>query len=630
LALAGNIFACAVAFSFAPCLGSCAQSDVGRPVASVATTTEAAAAFAPIATAWSSDAKERAALRDLLATFLVRFSGDGLAPLARTYFALSLVDGGDLTGGERELAVLGAVPPGATADLAQVVRAKDLRLRGQPAAAFELLRGLVGKAVDSTTRAILQEEISLAAIEGRRDYEAIAYFDTWLRNAAEEDHVQVRAKVAAALAKEPEPVLMDALRAMRSGGPASGYGREIERLVTERLAAIAIERKDTDLARWLVAADTGTSLLGETEGALGELATTKRGLASVDGRTIGLVLPTGSSDLRDEAAAILRGAATALDLPRADASKGDRTKLVTRDDGGDVDRVEPTLSELAGEGAVVLLAALEPESAARAVKWGELHGVVVITFAVPGAGVAPTDWAFTVGVARDAEIATLAEELVSRAFVKIVPVVPPGGSPAVDALAKGSVQLEKPVACDTAAAQSGEARFPVEEWKRAKAHAWLVDAPSECARDLVRGLDVAGVTGTVALTLDAAGATARAPSLKLTAVHVGEIPLVGDAIDPDLRAWTKAAAAPPNYWTALGRDAALLARRAVAALPLDATSDAAEVGRRRVAAKDALLAATAHLWTTESPGFGGARTLPRIVGVVDLSGDAKAGPKRPR
>ncbi len=626
-ARAGSFF---VILSTIACGGA---SNLGRPVASVASSTESAAAFEPIAVGWSTDSKERLALRPPLVAFLARFPNDGLAPLVRTYLALTELDGRKLTEAEAELAKLASLPPGATSDLATIARAEDLRLRGHPDQAFDLLRSLVGKVVEPTSRAILQEEVSLAAIEAKRDYEAIAYMDSWLRNAAEEDHDAVRAKVKAALANEPETVLMNALRAMRSGGPASGYGREIQLLVTAALAEIALARNDSDLARWLVSVDSAAPLLGEAEGALGELATTKRGLATVDGRTIGLVLPTGSSDLRDEAAAIMRGAAGALDLPRADPTKGDRTKLITRDDGGDANRVEPTMSELAGEGAVVILAALDAVSAARAAKWGETHGVTVITFAVPKPSLPPQapEWTFSVGVARDDQIATLAEELVSRAVVKIVPIVPPNGatanqiaSEAIQSLAKGSVQIEPSVACDTAAAQSGEARFPVDDWKKEKARAWLVDAPSECARDLVRQLAIAQAQGIVALTLDAAGSSARAPLLRMIAVRAGEIPILAPApasiADPEVRAWTENAGAPPNWWAALGHDAAVLARRAVASLPLDATSDAAEVTKRRAVAKAALAKATAHLWTTESDGFATARALPRTLGVVDLPG----------
>jgi hypothetical protein len=602
--------------------------NAGRPVASVASSTEAAAAFEPIEAAWSTDAKERMAMRAALEAFLGRFPSDGLAPLVRTYLAMVELDGRNLGAAEADLALLSTLAPGATKDLAEIARAEDMRLRGHPDLAFDRLRPLVGKVVDPISRAILQEEVSLAAIEAKRDYEAIAYMDSWLRNAAEEDHDAVRAKVKDALASEPETVLMNALRAMRSGGPASGYGREIQLLVTAQLAQVALSRNDSDLARWLVSADSAAPLLGDAEGALGELATTKRGLATVDGRTIGLVLPTGSTDMRDEAASIMRGAAWALDLPRADASKGDRTKLITRDDGGDANRVEPTMSELAGEGAVVILAALDPVSAERAAKWGETHGVAVITFAVPK-DTQTHEWSFSIGVTRDEEIATLAEELVSRAVVKLVPIVPPNGatadkiaSQAIASLAKGSMQIEPSVACDTAAAQSGEASFPVDDWKKEKARAWLVDAPSECARDLVRQLAIAQLQGIVALTLDAAGSSARAPSLRMIAVRAGEIPITAATpaaiADADVRAWTENAGAPPNWWAALGHDAAVLARRAVAALPLDATSDGAEVTKRRAAAKAALAKASAHLWTTESDGFATARLLPRTLGVADL------------
>jgi hypothetical protein len=614
------------------CGGGSAQR---RPVASVASSKEAAAAFAPLRDAWSPDPKDRSALEPKLVAFVARFPNDGLTPLVRTYLAFALIDMGDLKEASVQLARLDGLPAGSTDDLAEIARAKLLRIRGQPGAAFERVRALVGKLVDPVSRAILNEEISLAAVEAKRDYEAIAYMDAWLRNASEEDHDTVKDEVTAAIAKEPDAVLQNALRAMRTGGAASGYGREIQRIVSERLGAVALARNDSDLARWLVSGETSAApLLGTDEGALGELATTKRGLANVDGRTIGLVLPTGSTDLRDEAAAIMRGVAWALDLPRSDPSKGDRTKLATRDDGGDANRVEPTMSELAGEGAALIVAALDPVSAERAVKWGEANDVTVIALAVPrapsgatdagapDAGVAAPTWAFVAGQRRDAEIGALAEEFVSRAVVKIVPIVPPSGSEAILGLARGSVELQPPVACDTAAAQSGEAHFPVDDWKSARVHAWLVDAPSECARDLLRGLGAASLDGTVALTLDAAGTTARAPNVKELAVRVGEVPVTAASADlvadPEVRAWFAREGAPPSWWSALGHDAAALARVAVATLPLDATTDPKEVGSRRLAARTALAAARAHLWTSDAQGFSPSHDLPRDVKVVEL------------
>ena len=176
-----------------------------------------------------------------------------------------------------------------------------------------------------------------------------------------------------------------------------------------------------------------------------------------------------------------------------------------------------------------------------------------------------------------------------------------------------TVELLPPVACDTAAAQSGEAHFPADEWKKSRVHAWLVDAPSECARDLVRELGTASIDGTLALTLDAAGSNAHAPGLKEVAVRAGEIPVVApprpDGVDRRLRTCGPgircARGAAELVGPRLDTSAAILARRAVATLPLDATSDAAEVTKRCARPrKGALLGAkaTAHLWTSESRG----------------------------
>ena len=134
----------------------------------------------------------------------------------------------------------------------------------------------------------------------------------------------------------------------------------------------------------------------------------------------------------------------------------------------------------------------------------------------------------------------------------------------------------------------------------------------------------------VALTLDAAGTGARAPDVKELAVRVGEIPVTATSPDavtnPDIRAWYAREGAPPNWWAALGHDAAILARGAVAALPLDATSDPAEVGKRRLAAKQALAAAQAPLWTSEARGFSAAHVIVREAKVVELGPGATKAP----
>ena len=64
----------------------------------------------------------------------------------------------------------------------------------------------------------------------------------------------MRERVELILTTLPRPVLEATYRAMRTRGAASGYGPEAERLVGERLARVAVETNDAELARWLVEA----------------------------------------------------------------------------------------------------------------------------------------------------------------------------------------------------------------------------------------------------------------------------------------------------------------------------------------------------------------------------------------
>ena len=106
--------------------------------------------------------------------------------------------------------------------------------------------------------ALLEEEVSLSdALDANRAYEAIGvstFMDAWLRGASEEGRDAVHAKVAKVLKEilDHEQSLMGSLRGMRATGGSRGYGQEIQRLVAQRLADIAIERGDPTLARWLL------------------------------------------------------------------------------------------------------------------------------------------------------------------------------------------------------------------------------------------------------------------------------------------------------------------------------------------------------------------------------------------
>ncbi len=564
-------------------------------------------------------------MRKQLEHFLAVRPDDGMAPLARVYLVLSLTD--EPTDWPQVDAMLPRIPeppPGTVRDLYLIASARQLRHHGQPEAAFDLLGPLVGKMVDPVARGMLEEEVAHDALEAHHDYEAIAYMDAWLRGSAEEERDQVQAKVSALLAQLADTVLENALRTMRAQS-AGGYGVEIEKLVTQRLAAVAITKGDPVLARWLLESGSGASGATTIPGAmgtqLGELATSRRGLGEVAGRTIGLLLPTGSTDLRDEAADVERGVAWALDLPRTQPDGGDGTRLVTRDDGGDPERMIGGLEELAGEGASIILTALDGVSADRAVEWAEKNKIAVISIAPPAAK-RPSAFAFVVGEPERGVVDALTAAIATRrgADAKIAPLVE-GDAVALAASFASSPVLLPPVVCDVEAMRAGEPRFPVVAWDRAGVHAWLVAGSADCARDLMREERAHAKGSLFALSLIAGTTTERPRGAHLLVAAAGVVQLGSEGGDPretDVRAMTSHFGGRPNWWASLGRDAAILARTALARAPTDSVTGTAQIAQRRQSARDALLGARAALWTTDEPGFNASQVLGRTVRVVEI------------
>jgi hypothetical protein len=598
-------------------------------VAALSSSTYAAKFFADIRDAWNNPTEAgHQLLRRELVGFLAAYPHDGLAPLANMYLVLNLMENpSDWQRAEVYLSERGQPPPGTVRDLYLIAKARLLRHKNQPDQAYDLLRPLVGKMVDPIARGMLEEEVTRAAIEAHHDYEAVAYMDAWLRGASEEERDVVRGKVAKIIFDLPEPVLENTLGTMRASGGSRGYGAEIQRLIATRLGEIAVARGDPGLARWLVDPDGGAPMIaGDAGVALGELATSKRGLGSVSGRTIGLLVPTGSPDLRGEAADVARGAAWALDIPRTDPGSGDGVRLVTRDDEGDPTRMVAGFEELAGEGASIIVTALDQASADTAVAWGDKNGLAVITLSSPNAR-KPGPFTFSVGEPPAAELDALVSAIAAKrgADAKVAPVA--DGDPAKLLTQgwdpRGALTLLPPVACDVEPARAGEPRFPVALWERAGVHAWLIAGPPECVRDVFHDVGAGAKGGIFALGLAGATMQERAPAgARVIAVGAGAMPngtaSPADSRDADIRALTARLGGRPSWWLALGRDAVALARKAMAQLPADSVTDPSEIARRRRAARDAVAGAHERLWTSDAGAFDSAHVLGRALRVTEL------------
>jgi hypothetical protein len=660
----------------------CAASACGgsgrdaKPVAMLASSPQSAAAFEAIREAFADPGHTTAAaLRDRLERFIAQFPEDGLVPRARVLLALAAMRGGDLAAADAELAGTARGPRGTTEELWTVARARRLRLGGDPEAGLVLLRPLVGKTVDPLVRATFEQELTLTALATHRDYEAISYMDAWLRASSPEERPATIAQVTDAVARLPRDALVGSLQAMSTQRETLGYGADIERILAERLVQIATTSGDAQLARMLLEADPQAfATAGDAGTALGELAASRRGLNVVEGRTLGLLLPTESPALRDESADVLRGVLWALGLPRgsrtasaADAGSSpaapdvplatcaalepaptlpepdpqDAVRLVTRDDEGSLARTEVSLDELAGEGAAMVIAGLDGETAERALAWGEEHGVPVLALVPPiaragapdapstGTGAPPPEasnpnrpagrpsFGFELGESRARVLEALARAEPALATGKPAPVidsselpfVPQGGS---------FMTLASPVSCDIPAARAGEPRFPIGDWQHDGKAAWVVSGSPDCGADLLSELALARTRGVVALTLEAAALFPPAPGLKVVSARAGLVPET-DPRDPrneELRRFT-ATLGRAGWWTALGRDAATLARAALLTMPVGAVSEPGAVTDRRAAARESLATARARLWTTESSGWSPRQTLDRAVCTVE-------------
>jgi hypothetical protein len=179
-------------------------------------------------------------------------------------------------------------PAGTAHDLGELAQGAVLRKSGQPAQAFDRLLPLVGKLIDPYARALFDEEIVRAAIDARRWYEAVAYMDLWLRESQDDARATARANVDRALAGVPPEALELMLQAMRADRGRAGYGTEIRQAVVARLAAVAIEEGNTELARRLVESSGANPVTGDVAEGLEELASSG-GAPAIDGRTVGLL-----------------------------------------------------------------------------------------------------------------------------------------------------------------------------------------------------------------------------------------------------------------------------------------------------------------------------------------------------
>ncbi|MCC6555787.1 MAG: hypothetical protein IT372_22725 [Polyangiaceae bacterium] len=553
---------------------------------------------------------ERVALEPELTAFRRRRAGDDLARVAAAHLAWIALDRGDLARASSIAAEVIAQAPGTARDLALVVRGAALRRGGKTEQAFQALRPLVGKLIDAYARALLNDEVVTAAMDARRWGDAVELAAVWLREAGDDERPAVRARLAALVVLVPPDELARRLRERqaRASGDISGSELEIRKLLAERLAAGARERRDVRLAQELLA--TSGPLLGAQGDAIAQLAA-GASTARVEAPTVGLLLSARSVAARRRGVDIAAGVSFALGLAGAAAPAGDparrapAARLVSRDDGPEGDRVEDALAGLTAEGAAVLIAGVDRAQATAVAAFARAREIPVVLLHPPDPEAVAPPFVFVAGEDPARVREALAAALAERGARPVALV-----SDAIDAPTTKDPSIAVSLPCD--------GQLDSRALRSAAVQGLVVSGDSFCAERALLTAQPLGLR--VAFGLDATAAAAPG-ALIATA---GRYPFVADATDRALGRWLAVHPAPPSWWAALGRDAGVLAWEGVRGLPATGTEDPAQVRARRRSVAAAIAGAEADLWTTGARGFGGAQVLPR-----EVSGRELKPPSRP-
>jgi len=507
-------------------------------------------------------------------------------------------------------------PPGTAQDLGGlIVGAADRRL-GRHREALRRLKPLIHKMIDPFATALLDEELVRAALGTGRHREAVGFMAVWLRETDPASRRAVAREVEQLLGQIPTEQLFRSISAL-SAGDESEADEEITRLIAARLAVAAREASDADLARALLERFGG--LLGGQGEAVARLAA-DTGRARVTARTLGLMLSLRSPVHRRRSADVAAGMAFGLGMP------GSGARLVSRDGGSSDGEALTALRDLAADGAAVIVAGLDQHVVAATVEFALSEQLPVILLS-DGAerGVRTSPYLLRLGEPRSASAELLASALGKAGVKRIVgfgaepPTAGASGAAGGSAAPAGVVRDD---AVGTVGELSCPAQLNVEQLRSLRADGFLVRDGAACGFELLQ--HARAVRASLGVGLGVPQLAGRLP----TSAHVlsaGVFPVQPKTPDPALDKWLATGRGSPSWWTALGRDAAVLGWKAVERLEGAATEDPKEVRARRAEAATGLAAASVGLWTSSARGFGPDGRVLRTVVVRRGAGGRDAG-----
>jgi hypothetical protein len=565
-----------VAFLALTGLGCGAGQEAHQPTPSLSETRDAQAAFRTIVQRWfEEDEPRRALLQPALERFLVRYPDDPRAANVRVLLAWSAIVRGDQAQAKRLIAEARASDSPAVRDFAEVAAARLALARQQPDVALAKLNALEGKLVDPAERLICSELHLQAALASRRFGEALIALASYLAAAPADLGDRARARAQAAINSLPESALEGSLaeldeRARR--GALSPPDVWLRRVVRERLIRQAVEHKDAGLARRLLDSHPGLARRNDLSVELLQLAATAGAATESQVAFVGLALEIGDPDAERRSASVARGLADALST-----SLPGKSSLPIVVKASDADHVGEVLTQLAGAGALALVAGASDTSAEQAATWA-VSGSAPVLLMRDTPDLVISELSFVLGTSDMDQLDAIKKELERRNLSKWMRV----GAGGFD--------------CRSASGKAGLGRFPVKEWKQEGVDAVAVLGPRNCALEVYAEAREQGFAPLLAIGLEGAEILPSVSGRRFT-LGAGKFPSFKAGVD-----------VPPDFYEALGRDAGSMVRLAWARL---GGMGADKNDKLRARLPDALAEVTTPLETSETTGFLGKRRLLR-------------------
>lgn len=557
--------------------------EAHQPTPSLSETRDAQAAFRTIVQRWfEEDEPRRPLLRPGLERFLARYPSDPRVANVRVLLAWTAIVLGDQAEAKRLIAEARASDSPAVRDFAEVAAARLALSRQQPDVALAKLKALEGKLVDPAERLICSELHLQAALASRRFGEALIALTSYLAAAPADLGDRARARAQAALSSLPESALERSLaeldeRARR--GPLSPPDVWLRRVVRERLIRLAVEHKDARLARRLLDSHPGLARRNDLSVELLQLAASAASTAEQQGVFVGLALEIGDPDAERRSASVARGLADALST----ALPG-KASLPIVVKAADAEHVGEALTQLAGAGALALVAGASDTSAEQAATWA-VSGSAPVLLIRDTPDLVISELSFVLGTSDMDQLDAITKELARRNLSKWMRV----GAGGFD--------------CRSASGKAGQGPFPVKEWKQDGVDAVAVLGPRSCALEVYAAAREQGFAPLLAIGLEAAEASPSLTGRRFT-LGAGKFPSSTVGVD-----------VPADFYESLGHDAGNLIRLAWAGLGgVGADRD----DKLRARLPDALAQLAIPLETSERAGFLGKRRLLRQLTIREV------------